>query len=200
LQFREIAERNVAEWADRYTAGDFALATIHRAENTDDPARLMNIVSALERISREICPVVLPLHPRTRKMLAEAGWAAQAVSILPPVSYPQMLVLESRARFILTDSGGVQKEAYFFRRPCITMRDETEWTETLENHCNVLAGADRSRIVAAAAGVSAAGPWVAKYGEGNAGTLIAGTLLSQPAGSRPVAAASDASLPYSSQQ
>jgi len=95
---------------------------------------------------------------------------------LPPVSYPQMLLLESRARFILTDSGGEQKKAYSFRRPCITMRDETEWTETLENHCNVLAGADRSPIVAAAAGVSAAGPWLAKYCEGNAGALVAGAL------------------------
>jgi UDP-GlcNAc3NAcA epimerase len=176
LQFREIAERKVAEWGNHYPAGAFALATIHRAENVDDPERLMSIVAALEQISREICPVVLPLHPRTKKMLAGAGWAAQAVSVLPPVSYLEMLVLESYARFILTDSGGVQKEAYFFQRPCITLRDETEWIETLENQCNVLAGADRSRIVAAAAVASAAGPWVAKYGEGNAGSLIASAL------------------------
>ena len=176
LQFREIAGRKVAEWGNRYVSGAFALATIHRAENVDDPERLMNIVSALEEISREICPVVLPLHPRTKKMLAGAGWEAQAVSVLPPVSYLEMLVLESRARFILTDSGGVQKEAYFFQRPCITMRDETEWTETLENQCNVLAGADRLRIVAAAAGASTAGPWIAKYGDGHAGSLIASAL------------------------
>jgi len=104
------------------------------------------------------------------------GWAAQAVSVLPPVSYLEMLVLESRARFILTDSGRVQKEAYFFQRPCITMRTETEWTETLGNQCNVLAGADRSRILAAAAGACAAGPWGAKYGEGNTGSLIASAL------------------------
>src|SRR5207247_4749756 len=87
-----------------------------------------------------------------------------------------MLVLESRARFILTDSGGVQKETYFFQRPCITTRDETEWTETLENQCNVLAGADGSRIVAAATGASATGPWIAKYGDGHAGSLLASAL------------------------
>jgi UDP-GlcNAc3NAcA epimerase len=200
LQFREIAERKVAEWADRYPAGAFALATIHRAENTDDPERLMSIVSALEQIAREICPVVLPLHPRTKKMLAGAGWAAKAVSVLPPVSYLEMLVLEGRARFILTDSGGVQREAYFFGRPCITMRDETEWTETLENRCNVLTGADRTRIMAAAAGASAAGPWVAKYGEGNAGSLIASALLGRPAVNLPAEPVTGASLPHSQQQ
>jgi len=158
-------------------------ATIHRAENTDDPKRLAGIVAALDEISREICPVVLPLHPRTKKMLAGAGWSAQSVSVVTPVSYLEMLVLESRARFILTDSGGVQKEAYFFQKPCITMRDETEWTETLENRCNVLAGADAARILAAAQAASEAGPWLAKYGDGNAGSLIANALLER--GGRP---------------
>ena len=94
----------------------------------------------------------------------------------PPVFHTEMLVLASRARFILTDSVGVQKRAYFFERPCMTMREETEWTETLENQCNVLAGADRSRIVAAAAGASAAGQWTAKYGDRHAGSLIASAL------------------------
>ncbi|PYT23507.1 MAG: hypothetical protein DMG58_27945 [Acidobacteria bacterium] len=92
----------------------------------------------------------------------------------PPVFHLEMLVLASRARFILTDSVGVQKRAYFFERPCITMREQTEWTETLENQCNVRAGADRSRIVAE--GASAAGPGIAKYGDGHAGSLIASAL------------------------
>jgi len=135
----------------------------------------MSIISAIEQISREICPMVLPLHPCAKKMLAGAAWA-QVMSVLPPVSYLEMPALESRARFILMDWVGVQKEAYFFRRPCITVRDETEWTETLDNQWNVLAGAARSRIVATATDVSAAGPWVAKYGEGNAGSLIARAL------------------------
>jgi UDP-GlcNAc3NAcA epimerase len=181
LQFREIAERKAG--ANGHPPGAFALATIHRAENTDDPARLMGIVSALEQIAREICPVVLPLHPRTRKMLAAAGWDARSVSVTPPVSYLEMLVLESRARFILTDSGGVQKEAYFFERPCITMRDQTEWTETLEHGCNVLAGAEAKRIVAAAGAAGAAGPWLARYGDGHAGALIARTVLERGAAS-----------------
>jgi UDP-GlcNAc3NAcA epimerase len=181
LQFREIAERKVT--AGNYASGAFALATIHRAENTDDPERLAGIVAALDEISREICPVVLPLHPRTKKVLAGSGWSAQSVTVVAPVSYLEMLVLESRARFILTDSGGVQKEAYFFQRPCITMRDETEWTETLENRCNVLTGADAPRILAAARAVGAAGPWLAKYGDGNAGSLIANKLLER--GARP---------------
>jgi UDP-GlcNAc3NAcA epimerase len=175
LQFREIAGRKIA--APNYAAGAFALATIHRAENTDDPKRLAGILAALEEISREICPVVLPLHPRTRKMLAGAGYSALSISVVAPVSYLEMLVLESRARFILTDSGGVQKEAYFFQKPCITMRHETEWTETLENRCNVLAGADAAQILAAARATGIAGPWLAKYGDGNAGSLIANALL-----------------------
>jgi UDP-N-acetylglucosamine 2-epimerase len=83
-----------------------------------------------------------------------------------------MLILEGRARFILTDSGGVQKEAYFARVPCITMRDETEWVETLGNGCNVLAGADEDCIVAAASRHSEAGPWAMSYGDGHAGEAV----------------------------
>jgi UDP-N-acetylglucosamine 2-epimerase len=83
-----------------------------------------------------------------------------------------MLLLEGRARFILTDSGGVQKEAYFFRVPCITMRDETEWQETLENSCNVLTGAGEQRILAAASACETAGPWTIAFGDGQAGSAI----------------------------
>jgi UDP-GlcNAc3NAcA epimerase len=178
LRYREAAEKNNARWASEHPQGTFALATIHRAENVDDPARLMSILSALDQVARDICPVILPLHPRTKKALALAGWKPAAMSVIAPVSYPEMLLLESGARFILTDSGGVQKEAYFFKTPCITMRDETEWTETLENRCNVLAGAESERIFRAAEAAGKAGPWVAKYGEGNAGTLIAERLSS----------------------
>jgi UDP-GlcNAc3NAcA epimerase len=87
-----------------------------------------------------------------------------------------MLLLESRARFILTDSGGVQKEAYFAKAPCITLRDETEWIETLENRCNILTGANEEKILAAAAGVAGAGPWTNAYGEGDAGAAILNAL------------------------
>ena len=169
LAFRELAEQRGGPLAEQWLAGQFALATVHRAENTDDPHRLRAIVDALEQVARTVCPVVLPLHPRTHKTLADLGWSPQSVTILPPVSYLDMLLLEGRARFILTDSGGVQKEAYFVKVPCITLRDETEWVETLENRCNVLAGANQDAIVKAASTASSAGPWTAVYGDGTAG-------------------------------
>jgi UDP-N-acetylglucosamine 2-epimerase len=143
----------------------FALATVHRAENTGDPVRLRSILSALDHIARTVCPVLLPLHPRTKKIDGSLGWCPEAVSVLEPVSYFDMLMLESRARFILTDSGGMQKEAYFLKTPCITLRDETEWDETLENGCNVLTGANEEKIVAAAAISESAGPWGSHYGK-----------------------------------
>src|ERR1017187_3975752 len=121
-------------------SGEFALATGHRAENTDDPERLRGIAGALDEIARTICPVVWPVHPRTKKRLSEMGCSTGAVATIEPVSYLEMLMLESRARLVLTDSGGVQKEAYFFSVPCITLRYETFWVDTLENHCNSLAG------------------------------------------------------------
>jgi UDP-GlcNAc3NAcA epimerase len=124
---------------------------------TDDPERLHEIVAALDAIARSGCPVVWPIHPRTAKRLAEMEIAAAAVVLIEPVSYLDML-LEGRARFILTDSGGVQKEAYFLKVPCITLRDETEWVETLACNCNVLTGADSSRIQQAVADAPQAGP------------------------------------------
>jgi UDP-N-acetylglucosamine 2-epimerase len=96
--------------------------------------------------------------------------------MIEPVSYLEMLLLEGRARFILTDSGGLQKEAYFFQVPCITLRDETEWSETLENNCNVLTGASEDEIVAASTRIREAGPWTAVYGDGRAGAAILAAL------------------------
>lgn len=125
----------------------FYLATIHRAENTDDPARLGGIVEAFSKLRY---PIVLPLHPRTRKTLG-AGLAALEgkVKIIDPVPYLDMLMLESNARMILTDSGGVQKEAYWFGAPCVTLRDQTEWVELVSSGCNKLAGADPEAILRA---------------------------------------------------
>lgn len=132
----------------------YCLATVHRAENTDDPARLTAIFDAFSRLDS---PVVVPLHPRTRKVLAGMGgkWAALAathdgpVRIVEPLGYADILTLEKNARVILTDSGGMQKEAYFFDVPCVTMRDETEWVELVEVGANQIVGADASRIIAA---------------------------------------------------
>jgi UDP-GlcNAc3NAcA epimerase len=176
LAFRQVAESRCGTLADAWKPAEFALATVHRAENTDDPERLRAIVEALDKIARTICPVVWPMHPRTKKKLADLGLSTGSVSVIQPVSYLEMLLLEGRARFILTDSGGVQKEAYFLKVPCITLRDETEWQETLENNCNVLTGCHEDKIAAAAAAVDRAGPWTAVYGNGDAGGAMLDAL------------------------
>ena len=129
--------------------GRFVLATLHRAENTDDTVRLRCIVSALNRIHKELCPVVIPLHPRTRKLIAQQGLHLDA-QVVEPVGYFEMIWLLDHCQLVLTDSGGVQKEAYFFGKACVTMRDQTEWIELVEVGANVLAGADESKIIEAA--------------------------------------------------
>jgi UDP-GlcNAc3NAcA epimerase len=178
LMYRERAETLAGPLADRWKAGQFALATVHRAENTDDPERLRRIVNALDQIARTVCPVVWPVHPRTKKCLNDIGCSTESITTIQPVSYLEMLLLEGRARLILTDSGGVQKEAYFLKVPCITLRDETEWRETLENNCNVLTGVCKEQILAAARSAANAGPWTFLYGDGNAGTAMLKALES----------------------
>lgn len=157
----------------------FALATCHRAENTDDRDRLDAILSALQQISTEVA-VVLPLHPRTRKMIDEFGLAAllEGVTVIEPQPFLDMIAVEQAAAVILTDSGGVQKEAFFFEVPCVTLRDETEWVETVDAGANVLVGADRDRIVAAVRralnGARRAG--LQPYGDGHAAHRIVDLL------------------------
>lgn len=118
----------------------YILATIHRAENTDDPLRLRAIFDSLAEIAHEI-KVVLPLHPRTRAALVQASLydkAAQSICLIEPVGYLDMMMLEKNARLIATDSGGVQKEAFFYHVPCVTLREETEWVELVELGWNYL--------------------------------------------------------------
>ena len=125
-------------------AGGYLLATVHRAENTDDPARLRAILAALDECD---APVVFPVHPRTRAAIAALGWRpAPQVHVVEPLGDRAMIELERDARMILTDSGGVQKEAYFLRVPCVILRDETEWVEITSAGWAVLAGADPARI------------------------------------------------------
>jgi len=147
------------------TPGAYCLATVHRAENTDVPERMAAILAALRQLDR---PLVMPLHPRTRKVLGDglAGLLDRAI-VIDPVPYLDMLALESSASMVLADSGGVQKEAFFFRVPCITLSDVTEWVELVETGWNQLAGADTGRILAA---VSDARPGrdVSPYGDGRA--------------------------------
>ena len=126
---------------------EFYLATVHRAENTDDPDRLGEILEAFSKVRR---PVVLPLHPRTRKTLGAGLRQIDGdVRVVDPIPYLDMLMLERNARMILTDSGGVQKEAYWFGVPCVTLRDETEWVELVEAGCNRIAGAAAGSILQA---------------------------------------------------
>ena len=129
-------------------AGGYALATIHRAENTDDPARLERLVSALQEVSLHL-PVIFPVHPRTRSKL-HLPKASGDLRLLEPQGYLDMVLLEAGADVILTDSGGIQKEAYWLRIPCVTLRNETEWVETVQQGWNVLAGAEPDLIVRAA--------------------------------------------------
>jgi UDP-GlcNAc3NAcA epimerase len=127
--------------------GEYLLATVHRAENTDDPARLSGILQAFHSLAE---PVIWPVHPRTRKKLAEVGFVpGPHIRLIEPVGSLDMARLESAARAILTDSGGVQKEAMWLHAPCITLRDETEWVETVQVGANQLCGADPQKIISA---------------------------------------------------
>jgi UDP-GlcNAc3NAcA epimerase len=131
-----------------YQTPDYYLATLHRAENTDDPKRLKSILKALNEIGKNI-PIVLPLHPRTKKMMKNYHFLHKFRNIrfIEPVSYLDMLKLEKKAKAILTDSGGVQKEAYWLKVPCLTLREETEWVETISSGWNVLIGTEVKRIL-----------------------------------------------------
>lgn len=123
----------------------FVLATIHRQENTDSPENLSGIVAALNEIHRHT-PVVVPLHPRTRHILKEKNIVPE-FKIIAPVGYFDMIMLLKNCELVITDSGGVQKEAFFFRKNCITMREETEWVELVENGFNILTGSNTANIL-----------------------------------------------------
>ncbi len=129
----------------RLDPGSYSLVTVHRAANTDDPARLTNIVRALSQVGET---VIFPVHPRTRGALAKLDVQfGDNVRLIDPVGYYDMMALEENARLIATDSGGVQREAYFMQKPCLTLRDETEWTETVTAGWNKLVGVDVDTIV-----------------------------------------------------
>lgn len=127
---------------------DFILCTIHRAENTDDENRLRSIFKALNEIAKEK-QIILPLHPRTKKILENLKLNIQNLTLIEPVGYLEMVWLCENCSLVMTDSGGLQKEAYFFEKPCITLRDETEWVELVECGANVLVGADKEKILEA---------------------------------------------------
>ena len=157
----------------------FVLCTLHRAENTDQPERLRGILGALEAIAEET-PVVLPVHPRTRQALARLGFRPKGVPlhVVDPVGYLEMVWWLERCRMVMTDSGGLQKEAYFFQKPCVTLRDETEWVELVEAGANVLAGAGTKAILDAwAQARDRRVPPGALYGDGNSARQIVRVLM-----------------------
>jgi UDP-GlcNAc3NAcA epimerase len=159
-------------------AGAYVLATVHRQANTDDPAALVQIAGALNALAR---PVVFPLHPRTRAALARGGITLREhIHPLDPVGYLDMLALEQHAQCVVTDSGGVQKEAFLLGVPCVTLRDETEWPETVAAGGNVLVGCRTEAIVAAVehppCGDRASNP----FGAGDAAQRIAQALRVWP--------------------
>ncbi len=163
----------------------FILATLHRAENTDDPMRLKEIFNALAEISRQV-PILIPAHPRTRKKIVEMGVDISAVSnlfLIDPVGYLEMIYLLRNCTLVMTDSGGLQKEAYFFNKPCITLRDETEWVELVEHGCNLLAGYKRDSILKAFAAMHQRTINFSSnlYGAGKASQTIMKHLLAESA-------------------
>jgi UDP-GlcNAc3NAcA epimerase len=176
LHFSEIAKHKskileTLGLSDR----EYILCTIHRAENTNDPLRLKQICSALGNSKKHI---VLPLHPRTQKYIADYNiQLASNITVIEPVGYLDMVQLEVAATKIVTDSGGVQKEAFFLNKPCITLRDETEWIETIQNGWNCLVGADELAICDAITRFNPTAEKKSHFGTGNAASLIVAFIL-----------------------
>jgi UDP-GlcNAc3NAcA epimerase len=160
--------------------GEYFFATIHRAENTDDPARLAAILEGLGRVGRDHT-VVLPAHPRTRPRIRDLGVPA-GVRLIDPVGHPEAMAFVQNARVVLTDSGGLQKEVYWLGTPCVTMRTETEWVETVATGWNRLADADPTAIeLAVKAALADNPPHPELYGDGNAAGHIVDHLLAHGA-------------------
>ena len=152
------------------TSGQYLLATVHRAENTDDPERLEKILRAFDEPSH-CFPLVFPVHPRSREKMKDSAFrisnsGLQNIRLIDPVSFLDMIQLERNARCILTDSGGMQKEAYFHGVPCVTLRDETEWVETVATGWHQIVGVDIKRINIAINYLSAGEP-ILEYGHGD---------------------------------
>jgi UDP-GlcNAc3NAcA epimerase len=176
--------RQYARKADCDLPDKFVLATVHRAENTEDQRRFSSILEGITRISHEIS-VVLPLHPRTRKKVENFDLLntpeSRDLMIIPPVGYLEMLDLLDRCSLVMTDSGGLQKEAFFFKKPCVTLRDETEWVELVECGANVLAGSASDKIYENFKRIlnSDLDFSVSLYGDGNASKYVIRELINE---------------------
>jgi UDP-N-acetylglucosamine 2-epimerase len=156
------------------TDQEYSLVTIHRAENTGDAQRMQGIATALNEVAE---PIVFPVHPRTQSALAANDIKfGSHVRLIEPVGYFDMMMLESHARLIATDSGGVQREAYYLAKPCLTLREETEWTETVDAGWNQLVGADTEKIVSAWMTFAPPAEHPPVLGDGSASQRIVQTL------------------------
>jgi len=191
LQFGGIARQHSTILSDlKLMPKNYLLATLHRPSNTDNPENLRNILTAFTEIGES---VVIPLHPRTRQKIKEIGldisqslgrvdskFTIKNLMFIEPVGYLDMLMLEQSARMILTDSGGIQKEAYWLGVPCVTLRDETEWVETVQAGWNVLAGADTEQILQSVRSFTPPTIRPAIYGDGRAALHCISLLANRP--------------------
>ena len=182
LYYSAKAQQLTGDIAEKYNIkpGSFYLATVHRAENTDEENRLSQIVRAFNEIAQPDCPLILPLHPRTVKYVNTYNLNfSPYVKTIEPLSYIEMLALEKNAKAILTDSGGIQKEAFCLQVPCVTFRNETEWLETVEQGFNIITGADTSKIIQAVQNLKKPDkPDIQKfYGDGKASEKIVEILV-----------------------
>lgn len=175
-----VADRDISRLTGVNTGNSFVLATVHRQENTDNIQRLAAIIEGLAVVAVDI-PVVLPLHPRTRGRLKGAGLSAalERLTLLEPQGYLEMVAMEKQAALIATDSGGVQKEAFFHGVPCVTLRDETEWVELVNSGWNRVVPPISSDAVSNAvyASLGTKGQSVNPYGDGNASAKIIAALV-----------------------
>ena len=178
MYFSEIAKHKSTILKDcGLSPDDYILATVHRDFNTDNPERINSIFKALSEIAEmDKIPVVLPLHPRTRKYLPDN--LSKRIIIIPPASFFDILTLEKNAKIVMTDSGGVQKEAFFFGRPCVIIRPETEWVEILQHNAGILADADYRKIIDAYLTLSGSDVYFPPlFGDGNAAQVILRSIL-----------------------
>ncbi|MBT9141380.1 MAG: UDP-2,3-diacetamido-2,3-dideoxy-D-glucuronate 2-epimerase [Dehalococcoidia bacterium] len=164
--------------------GEYFLVTVHRQENVDNRARFASILEGLDGVAAEFeMPVIYPIHPRSRKMMAEFGLQPRRLRLAEPVGFLDFLQLENNAWLILTDSGGVQEEACILNVPCVTLRDSTERPETLEVGSNILAGASPDRILECSkAMLNRENKWKNPFGDGKAGQRIVKVLQAKLGG------------------
>jgi UDP-GlcNAc3NAcA epimerase len=180
MQDAAIYYSNRAQKPQAKIPDSFILATVHRVENTDSDTKLDNIFSTLDELAKEH-GVVFPLHPRTKQKLQQIDFNFEkaAINFIDPVGYLEMIYLLKNCKLVMTDSGGLQKEAYFFRKPAITLREETEWVELVTSGFNIIAGSDRNKILKNAEYILSKSDFnfdLNLYGNGNAGEMIVEAL------------------------